>query len=649
MVETLGRYILNKKIASGGMADVYHAQLVGAEGFVKEVAVKKILPQWSHNHEFVEMLVDEAKVLLHLNHSNIVQVLEFNKQDETYFLVMEYIHGLDLRTLLKYQEGRYLPLPIACLIVLEVCKGLKFAHQKKDHKGHSLGIVHRDISPQNIMVSFDGEVKLTDFGIAKVKGKTSETVTGAIKGKFSYMSPEQARGSKIDARSDIFSLGLVFFEILFGEKCFDADNDLLILDLVKEAQVSIPDYLDLPEEVSLILKQCLQKDPDHRYQTIDELIDALQSYLFKDSLKVSVMDLIHLIDQTVPDSVRAENISQKTILHLPTIQTQVKENDNKTKLLLKNDNEIERDEDLSELEETTFLKEEKSQKSKSKLLIGLSITLIFILIIFTYKKNFTKSSNPLPVEIENIPETKPEVKYFKAQLKIKSKPKTLISILYDDQTLESFGENILELKLSESKKVQVRLFEEGYLSQDFTIVLDESNANVIREIYLEPKLFEVELNLQADPKEATLEIVAFDKKQKTTQRYESIGQFDQKWKIVEGMNIQAEISHPDYHSKKMKMILDQTTNQIDEFINLEPKKYGNIWINARPWGHVTVDHVVKKVETPFRSQKLLRGKYRVLVQYPPTGKQVETNVEVLENKIIKCQVNFLEDSQFKCY
>jgi serine/threonine-protein kinase len=269
--QKLGRYLLGAKIASGGMAVVYRAKFVGVEGFEKEFAVKKILPHWSHDEDFARMLIDEANVLVHLHHPNIVQVFELGLEAGTYFIVMEFIDGFDLRTVLRRlkERGRTMPLEILCHVAQHVCLGLEFSHGRPDAHGRPLNIVHRDVSPQNILLSRDGQVKLTDFGIAKMTGKTATTRSGVLKGKYAYMSPEQAQGSQIDARSDIFSLGALIYEMAAGKKCFEGETDLATLENVKRATVKWP--TGFHPLLKQLISRALAADREVRYPNVSEL------------------------------------------------------------------------------------------------------------------------------------------------------------------------------------------------------------------------------------------------------------------------------------------------------------------------------------------------------------------------------------------
>ncbi len=234
-----GKYWLLERINVGGMAEVFMAKTFGVEGFERLVAVKRILPNIAEDTEFIQMFVDEAKIAVQLTHANIVQVFDLGKVADSYYIAMEFVHGRDLRALFDRcrHEGEPMSVAQACFIVMKVCEGLDYAHNKRDAQGTELHLVHRDVSPQNILVSYDGELKLVDFGIAKAAGKASKTQAGILKGKFGYMSPEQVRGLPIDRRSDIFSLGIILYELLTGERLFVGESDFSTLEKVRNVEI----------------------------------------------------------------------------------------------------------------------------------------------------------------------------------------------------------------------------------------------------------------------------------------------------------------------------------------------------------------------------------------------------------------------------
>jgi tRNA A-37 threonylcarbamoyl transferase component Bud32 len=278
-----GQYLLLDRIATGGMAEVFRAKRKGVEGFEKIVAVKRILPHLSHNKDFIEMFIDEAKMVAGLSHPNIVQIFELGKIDETYFIAMEYVDGKDLRTILtEVREKGIVPdVDLAALVASKVGSALEYAHRQCDAEGRELRIVHRDVSPQNILISREGEVKLVDFGIAKAAIKAHHTDSGSLRGKLMYMSPEQAWGRPIDNRADIFSLGVVLFEMLTGRNLFIGDSEMSILERVRQANVLPPSNLNpaVPIELEAVATRALRKEAAERYQDASEMLVHLDTYL----------------------------------------------------------------------------------------------------------------------------------------------------------------------------------------------------------------------------------------------------------------------------------------------------------------------------------------------------------------------------------
>ena len=242
-MRTHGRYAVVKKIADGGMAEIFLARQSGAEGFARSVIVKRILPAFSADPHFRNMLVDEAHIAMTLNHSNVVPVVDLGQAGGCYFLVLELVDGWDLSTIRKRatKAGTPIPLGISLYLVAEVCRALAYAHGRKDIQGKPLGIVHRDVSPQNVLVSEQGEVKVADFGIAKALGKRERTQTGIIKGKLEYMSPEQALGQPLDASSDVFAVGTLLYLLATDQRPFASPSDFEALLRVQRAEFDPPE------------------------------------------------------------------------------------------------------------------------------------------------------------------------------------------------------------------------------------------------------------------------------------------------------------------------------------------------------------------------------------------------------------------------
>lgn len=279
-----GQYVLLEKIAAGGMAEVWKARMRGVEGFQKIVAIKKILPHLSDNQDFIEMFIDEAKLAAQLNHNNIIHIYDLGKIQSSYYIAMEYIDGFDLKTILKRSHERDQPMSmdLALFISAKIAAALDYAHRKRDFENKDIGLVHRDVSPQNVLISQEGDIKLCDFGIAKAASKASQTQAGALKGKLQYMSPEQAWGKAIDRRSDVFALATVLFEMLTGRQLFTGESEMSILEQVREARVDAPSKFndEITPEIDRIALKALQKDPADRFQTAADMAREIDSVLY---------------------------------------------------------------------------------------------------------------------------------------------------------------------------------------------------------------------------------------------------------------------------------------------------------------------------------------------------------------------------------
>jgi len=279
-------YILTREIARGGMGAVCEAQLQGAEGFTKKVAVKLILDKIMNDSQFEEMFIGEAKLVANLIHQNIAQVYQLGKVKNSYYIAMEYINGYNLEEFMTRHliKGNPIPHDVATFITSRVCRGLAYAHNKRDDQGKLLNLVHRDVSPKNIMIALEGEVKITDFGIAKANTYFKDLEGEVIMGKAEYMSPEQAQYKKTDGRSDLFSLGIVFYELLTGKNPFYHDDIRKTLDNVVEVTPPPPSSLnkEISETIDAIMDKVFQKDVEKRYQNGAQMLYDLEFYMYHD-------------------------------------------------------------------------------------------------------------------------------------------------------------------------------------------------------------------------------------------------------------------------------------------------------------------------------------------------------------------------------
>ncbi|SEM85165.1 serine/threonine protein kinase [Stigmatella aurantiaca] len=288
----IGKYIVRRKLAEGGMAELYLCTAQGAEGFEKEVVIKQVRAFLASDPGFVEMFIAEARLASRLNHANVVQIFDFEKHEDTYYLAMEYVRGCTLWDLRKKCKEQREPMPpvLVAHIGVEVARGLHYAHRLQVN-GEPLFLVHRDVTPHNVLLSFDGAVKLTDFGIAKAGNKL--TSPGMLKGKFAYMSPEQSRGEHVDARTDVFALGIVLWEMLTGGRLFDGDSELAVLRAVQESAIAPPSRLnpEVPEELGAVVMKALRRDASERYQTAAEFERALAQCVMNHARSVDDTDV----------------------------------------------------------------------------------------------------------------------------------------------------------------------------------------------------------------------------------------------------------------------------------------------------------------------------------------------------------------------
>src|SRR5688572_25577181 len=282
-------------LATGGMARIYIARTTGIGAFERHVVLKLILPERAEDDIAVKMFLDEARLAAMLNHQNVAQVFEVGEDAGVHYLAMEYVHGQDLRAFLAKAGGSGIrvPLELGLTIVAGAAAGLNHAHERRAPDGSPLGIVHRDVSPSNIMVGYDGSVKMLDFGIAKAAQRSVETVSGIIKGKFAYMSPEQCRGREVDRRSDVFSLGIILYESTTQHRCFRADSDFDTMHRIVTGDVVRPTRLvqGYPQALEAIVMKALAVDANQRYQSAGLLLEAIEAFAVSSRMSLSTMGL----------------------------------------------------------------------------------------------------------------------------------------------------------------------------------------------------------------------------------------------------------------------------------------------------------------------------------------------------------------------
>ncbi|MBL8636782.1 MAG: protein kinase [Myxococcales bacterium] len=296
------------------MAEIYLARMAGSDGFSKLVVVKRLLADLAKDKEYIQMFLDEARINARLNHSNIVQVLELGEVDGQYFIAMEYVSGLSIAQIGKLATQRLgeVPQNIACGILLQACAGLHHAHETKLSDSDELGIIHRDVSPQNLLLTYEGFVKVVDFGIAKAEGRETRTQAGMVKGKFSYMSPEQCTGQKVDRRTDIFALGVILFELCTSRRLFKRATPIETYEAIQKGDIPDPCSVSpaVPRQVADVILKALARNKDERYATAEAMQEALELAMRRSGLKGRPLDLSRFLE----NNFKAEILEQEDLI-----------------------------------------------------------------------------------------------------------------------------------------------------------------------------------------------------------------------------------------------------------------------------------------------------------------------------------------------
>ncbi len=310
------RYRIIGRIATGGMAEIYLARMMSNAGVEREVVLKRLLPELQNDHEFVQMFHDEARIASQLSHPNVVQIYELGELDGSLFISMELLRGVNLRDLLArlHEEQQRMPTELATRVMCGALEALDYAHHFTDSKGRPLNVVHRDVSPQNIIVTYEGTVKLVDFGVAKAEGKLHQTRAGLVKGKFAYMSPEQINGGNVDGRSDLFALAEVFYELSLHRHPFYAETDMEVLRTILDKDAPHPTALDqkFPAALAQILLRALKKKPGDRHPDAAAMQDALEHFLLEAGTPATTIKLGRYVRELFDDRMAIEQRARES-------------------------------------------------------------------------------------------------------------------------------------------------------------------------------------------------------------------------------------------------------------------------------------------------------------------------------------------------
>lgn len=666
-----GKYLLLDRIAVGGMAEVFKAKTFGVHGFERLLVIKRILPHLTQDQEFIEMFIDEAKIAVELTHANICQVSDLGKIDNNYFIAMEYINGKDLRAILKKSFTSKNPIGIASsvYIMLEALKGLDYAHQKTDSgTGKPLQLIHRDISPQNIMISYHGEIKIVDFGIAKTESKVHRTQAGVLKGKFGYMSPEQASGRDLDQRTDLFSLAIIFFEMLSGRRLFHYDTDFKTLDAIKKCHIpSIRKYNpDVSPELETILFKALAKDPDdrldsaHAFQSAlsrefytqfpDFTVKTLSSYL-QDIFKAEIieeqeaikrsMDMVspQLIEK-VEEAGKADNESTS-----PSARLSGSFNNTQSKILSTNGSR-------------NFLSRIFDMLARFWKVLVILLGLIFVF-YFLFSSNKNKRNNaPSPQETaQTLNQTvlitsQPPGAALRIEqktlgvtpLKVELEPGQVYELSlslndyedFNDQILIRENQDTLSYELRKMEPLEVSIFVDSVpqgadilingepigkktpstlnnmpTKQQLSLSLEKVGFKpAAQNIYVTQPLQEFFFNLEKQL--SSLKINISPSSADIRLDGEKVGRVIEN--LESGKNYELSFSAPGYHSTQKTITLESAVTEVDIELRKRVVSTGYINISAIPWANVIIDG--KKVgTTPILNLKLNVGKRTIIFQH----------------------------------
>lgn len=528
-----GKYFLTQKIAVGGMAEIYKAKTFGVDGFEKVMAIKKILPQYSADRDFTNMLTDEAKLVVQLSHANIVQVFDLGVVDDDYFISMEYIDGVNLRQLMEQaiQLKQKIPEELCLYLASEVCKGLDYAHNKRGTDGHPLEIVHRDISPHNVLVSFEGAIKLTDFGIAKAVQNISQTNNGMLKGKVTYMSPEQALGKPLDGRTDLYSLGIILYELLTLKRLYTGDSQMEILKKIQKAKYTRKDFSNIPKHLRDFMMKALAYNPNDRFDSASDMQIALTRILFshysrfnpkdlQDRLNIWFNDATDLsmsvkmsLDKTKPGNqtilVSAERSEQSVdILEQETLKPDEKFNpddfkDEKSITEHSGKNKVAYDDFKQSADQAVQdLINHKKKKKKSIILLFILVGAIALGLLYWQMQTDSPIADPQPNQQELLIDRPQKADPVNKSILLQTNPSG-VTVLWNDKQLPAVTPLRLE-RVEVGKTFQIILKKEGYLTKTIDLDVVSDTPNVLNYVLEKAPPQSYNLKIQTTPKEATL-------------------------------------------------------------------------------------------------------------------------------------------------
>lgn len=648
-----GKYYLTDSIAIGGMAEIYKAKTFGVDGFEKILAIKKILTHYSADKEFITMLTDEAKLVVNLTHANIVQVYDLGRVGDDYFISMEFIDGINLRDLIEKSKERKeaIPADIAIFILSEVCRGLDYAHNKKDQNGQPLQIVHRDISPQNILVSHEGGVKIVDFGIAKAAMNLSQTNIGTLKGKVTYMAPEQAFGKPIDGRTDLFSAGIVLFELLTRERLFTGESQMEILKKIRNTKITEKNISpNIPVHIRPIVAKALAYAVKDRYQSAADMQIALTKALYvhyPDFNPRKLVELLHdwfktdiqnkLLERDLP-----KDPSKETILvsSAAAAQTSAKLLDDKTKAAVVSaaddlpevhvhdtlgpDDEIKPasfktnpEESTEKTEKSDLSNNPSSEKSVAQLLqlkhrrtwaIRFGLVLLTLLSIFLVWKMLSDNTE-IPDDDDFEPAKEEEIRKF--NVSVITEPANT-KIYLDDKLISDNSPATLS-NLEEGSSHKLKLISEGFVEQIESLQISEATP---KELQFSLKKLSYNVNVASTPAGAEIFLDGNDLKLKTPATVSD---------LIPGQKYSVQLKLEGYEDTTQDII--SATDQPQEISATLQKsvQHAQFNVHSSPAGaEIWIDGKSSGFVTPHEFTDLAKGKYTISLKLKDHKETIES-------------------------
>ncbi len=679
-----GKYVILDRIAMGGMAEVFRAKTFGVHGFQRLLVIKRILPHLSRDEEFVDMFIDEAKIAVGLTHANICQVTDLGKIDDNYFIAMEYVNGKDLRAILKKCYTAKSPLGIeqSIYIASEMCKGLDYAHKRNDHAtGQMMSVIHRDISPQNIMVSYHGEVKIVDFGIAKTEFKIHRTQAGVLKGKFAYMSPEQASGHELDTRTDIFSAGILLYEMLNNKRLFLGETDFETLENIKRCEV--PPIHEANAKISpaleAVIRKALAKDAKDRYQTANEMHNALSKILYTEFPHFTQDNMTKKLSSLFGDEIKKETENLKKSLDAIS---------NEQMLQAQNVGDSERV-DISHISASRDV-----HPKKSGLFSKLKYLLLFLLI----------AAIPIAIGKYFFPKEKPQ-KAAKTQEKTAVEEKSFTFETTPDKAKISIngepkGTTPLTVNLAVNKRFEIVIEKEGYEPLQNGVITEPDKSHFVFELSKEKPALGI-INLDSTPSGANVFINGKDTQQttptlldqlpmgksveiklqkegfKATTKKISVSQQSQDLNIelmkkgpVLTINVvppnatiflnkksygktisdlnknetyDLRIDAKGYISEERKIKIDSDQVELDIELKKKEAQTGSLSISATPWATIVIDDKVVGT-SPILDHALPVGKHDVIFRHPDFP-DVKKSINIKYNEDHKLIIDLRQETE----